>query len=297
MSKKILIIAVGSYIGLCLARKLKSKFDVTGSYFNNEICESNICVFKFNLCDPECFNRLMQIENTFDCVIWSAQSSVYGQDIANYNDIFNVNLYGVQKTLEFCRVKKIKTFIYLSSGTVYKYTKENSGIFKEDSDIWLDSYYGFSKYAAEKICCHYSSDELQTIVLRLFTVYGPQQKDKLIARIWDRIENNIPVILNSGVGMYFTAIYIEDLVRIIEFFLTCGISGITEVINVANPEILSLRGLCYKIGSLLQKEVNIVSNDLPVNYSVADVTRLYNVIKDFNFTSIDAALELILNYK
>ena len=67
-----------------------------------------------------------------DIVIHAAQSLKYHQFPEGSNDIFQVNIQSTYKLLEYARNIKVKKFIYISSGGVYKTKK---GAIKETDDL------------------------------------------------------------------------------------------------------------------------------------------------------------------
>ena len=92
--------------------------------------------------------------------------------------------------------------------------------------------------------------------------------------------------------MLFNALYIEDLIKIIEGFVTFKNSENFNIYNVANPSVLQLDNVCAFIGELVGKEVKIILTDKPVSYCIADIAKLTKLLLDsFQFTSIETGLK------
>ena len=67
----------------------------------------------------------------------------------------------------------------------------------------------------EKMCEHYTKKlNIKVIVLKIVHYLRGKTNRKVLARMKHNILNDQPIILNNGIGMYFTPIYIKDLVKI-----------------------------------------------------------------------------------
>ncbi len=285
--QNIIIIGGSSYIGLQLADFLQENNTVTATYRNTCVFPKKISSVKLDLYEKNCFDVLGN--KVFDTMIWCAQSTNYSQSIENFDSMFNVNVAGMQKALEYCKKNNIKHLVYLSSGTVY----ENLGVIQrlnEQAEITQKSFYGLTKYMAERLCNQYASEDLKITVLRPFSVYGKNQNGKLIPRIWQKIINKQPVVLNQGIGMYFTALYVVDLIKAIAYVIANPTKQKIDIYNIANEEIISLKDVCHKIAKIENIELNIQYSNDEINYSIADIEKIKSVLPGFNYTSIDDGL-------
>lgn len=291
---RILVIGGGSYIGGNLVKSLNQDYEVFCTFNNKQVDLQGLHAYHVNLTQPDPF-KLLRNEEPFDIIVWTAQAEKYSQDLNSYKNLIDVNVSGLQKTLDFARDNRATRFIYLSSGSVYKKTSLPSA-YDENAPIDLDSYYGFSKYIGEQMCHHYStSTEMKFICLRLFTVYGPFQERKVIPNIWRAIKNNKNISLNSGVGMKFNAIYIDDLCKMIKKIINFDVKNRFEIYNLANPEILNLSDICCEIGKLEEVNLSLSENELPITYSLANIDKLTGIISDISFCSMQEGLLKIFN--
>lgn len=71
------------------------------------------------------------------------------------------------------RACSVRRLVYASSSSVYG---DAALPFREDGPTIPISPYGQSKLEAERLCLESSGDELETVALRYFTVYGPGQR-------------------------------------------------------------------------------------------------------------------------
>ena len=122
------------------------------------------------------------------------------------------NVLATNRLLKFAVESNVKDFIFGSSSSVYG---NQEGPFHEDMTPKPISPYAASKRSCEIYGSTYSRlYDLNFIVLRLFTVYGPGQRpDMAIARFTKRIDNGNDVYL-FGDGTFkrdFT--YVDDIVQ------------------------------------------------------------------------------------
>jgi len=293
MSERILIIGGSSYIGSNLYEELNENHDVLFTYntkLPQRISQKGKAV-RLDITSPDCFNALEG--EKFSTIIWSSQAPNYSQDLKNYQSLLEVNVLGLQKTLEFARLNSVKKFIYLSSGSIYK-TPSNSAPLSEDSDITRDSFYGYSKYVGEQICEHYSSDTMQVCSLRLFTVYGPKQQNKLFPNIIQKIRLGKEIILNQKKGLVFTSIYIKDLVNIIHNLIKRDFKNNYSLFNTSSDEVLDLSLLCDIISKKIGKKSIIKNAEGAVSYLISNNEALKKLIPELKFEPVEKAIDSML---
>ena len=180
-----------------------------------------------------------------DTIIHLAQSPRYRDFPEGALDLFEVNVGSTQRLLDWgCRVG-VKRFIYASSGGVYGHGDD---AFEEDKPIEdavpLGHYFA-SKRCGELLTEAYSG-QMTVIVLRFFFVYGPgQRRTMLMPRLIDSVLNGRPIVLQGQDGISTNPIYVDDAALAIEAASRLDVS---EKINVAGPQVLSLREIGELIG-------------------------------------------------
>jgi nucleoside-diphosphate-sugar epimerase len=165
-------------------------------------------------------------------------------------DMFNVNVASVAQLLDFARRAGAGQFILGSTGTVYHPFK--NPICREDDVLDPESYFGFSKLAAERFALTYASQHFEVFVPRFFSPYGPGQEDRLISGLIDNVAAGRPVRLPpQGDGLSISPLYLDDAVRVL-------IAAITErwqgVVNVAGPQVLTLSEMARIVGRVVGRE-------------------------------------------
>ncbi len=100
-------------------------------------------------------------------------------------------------------------------------------------------------YAATKLCAEYLiqqySEILTTIICRIFTVYGPGQKNMLIPNLIDRVRKEIPITLTQNLGMYLTPIHVRDVCEAVIHLLENESIASGRIFNISGNKPISMR--------------------------------------------------------
>ncbi len=180
-----------------------------------------------------------------DTVIHLAQSSHF-RDFPKYAlDIFNVNVATTAKLLEFAQKNNVKRFIYTSSGGIYG---KGSSKFNENSP--LVSYEDLGYYLGSKLCSEVLVQSyapyMDITILRPFFMYGRgQRRSMLIPRLVDKIKNRKPISLQGKGGIRLNPVHVSDAATLLNL---CLLESGNRIINVAGPDVLSLKEISEIIG-------------------------------------------------
>jgi GDP-L-fucose synthase len=145
--------------------------------------------------------------------------------------------------------------------------------------------YGFSKYIMAK----YSASFDKIYNLRLFGVFGKYEdweirfvSNACCKAVWD-----LPITMRQNV--YVDYLYIDDLVRITEWFIDHDPKGKTY--NVCSGTALDLHTIAQKVLAASGKRLNIVvaREGLGKEYS-GDNAKLLKEIGLFSFSSLDTCV-------
>jgi nucleoside-diphosphate-sugar epimerase len=176
------------------------------------------------------------LPDSVDVVIHLAQSRHYRDFPEKADDIFQVNTGATLELLEWARKKRVKKFIFASTGNVYQKSSEFQ---KETSPCLPDSMYATSKLSAENMVRQYSS-YFQIAIMRIFSVYGPNQKNMLVANILQNIKDGAEISLADGIGLYLTPVYISDVVEMIKRLVVHNEKSNPAIYNLSGPEVVTL---------------------------------------------------------
>lgn len=296
--KTYLVTGGAGFIGSSLCEKLLNEnnelvvVDNFCDFYDPKIKEKNIHNMvekeKFHLYRIDIRNRveLKKVfdENKIDVVVHLAAMAGVRPSIENPILYQEVNCIGTQNILEEMKEHNVSNLVMASSSSVYGNCTEVP--FRED--MIVD--YAISPYAATKkaneVMTHvyHKLFDMNVIMLRFFTVYGPKQRpDLAISKFTRLIASNmeIPMFGDGTTSRDYT--YIDDIVDGI--CKSCDFvennKNIYEILNLGNSTPVSLNEMIYTIASTLKKDVKI--KELPmqlgdVDRTYADISKAKNLI-------------------
>lgn len=212
------------------------------------------------------------LPSQIDGVVYLAQSSHFRDYPERALDIFEVNIAGVQRLLDYARRAGAKSFVSASSGGVYGSGEHG---FSEDHIIPATGSLGF--YLSTKLCGEILAENyasfMNVAVLRLFFAYGAGQKrSMLIPRLVDSVKAGNPITLQGKDGIRINPVHAGDAARAVRAAL--DVEG-CERINVAGPDILSIRAIAEIIGRKVGREpVFAVDESRPAGNLIGDIDRM-----------------------
>jgi UDP-glucose 4-epimerase len=203
------------------------------------------------------------------------------------SDMFQVNVGATAALLDIGVRSNISRFVLGSTGSVYDGTKEP--LLREDATLAPRNYFPVSKFAAEELTRAYEN-LFAVSILRFFTPYGPNQTDRLIPGLIERVSSNTPITLpETGDGLAFSAIFGEDAAKVIGHALTDSWTG---VYNIASPEALNLRRAAEIMGKVLGKEPLFERSPSASNLSLLpDLTKLKGLMAADTFVPFKKGIE------
>lgn len=276
------------FIGSSLTKKILESgnkvvtIDNFCDFYNPKIKENNIKEFAKNpnykmyradIRDRETIKKIFN-ENKIDIVMHLAAMAGVRPSIENPILYQEVNCMGTQNILEEMKAHDIKNLVMASSSSVYGNCKEVP--FRED--MVVD--YAISPYAATKkaneVMTHvyHKLFDMNVVMLRFFTVYGPKQRPDLAINKFTRLmldDKEIPMFGDGTTSRDYT--YIDDIVDgIIKSCNYCMENkDVYEILNIGNSSPVSLKEMIETIGKALGKTPQI--KQLPMQ--PGDVDRTY----------------------
>ena len=189
-----------------------------------------------------------------DAVVHLAQSRRYRDFPEGAADVFEVNANATVRLLDWAREAGARSFVYASSGAVYPPGPEPAS---EDQPVSPGNFYAASKRSGELACEQFRS-ELTAHVLRFFFIYGPGHEDMFLPGVLGRIRRDDEVALAGEDGIRLNPVYVDDAVRAIVELLARPES---MTLNVAGPDVVSLRELSELAGQLLDRTPRYAMGD------------------------------------
>ncbi len=213
-------------------------------------------------------------ENKVDYVMHLAAMAGVRPSIENPVLYQDVNGIGTQNILEAARKNGVKKLAMASSSSVYGNCKEVP--FREDMIVdFAISPYAATKKANEVMAhVYHKLFDMDIVMLRFFTVYGPKQRPDLAINKFTRMmlnDEEIPMFGDGSTSRDYT--YVDDIVDGIckAFEYLYNNENVYEIINLGSNNPISLKDMIGTIGRVLGVEPKI--KQLPMQ--PGDVDRTY----------------------
>lgn len=243
----------------------------------------NFRLYRNDIRDGQAIKKIFD-ENKIDIVMHLAAMAGVRPSIENPILYQEVNCLGTQNILEEMKNHNVKNLVMASSSSVYGNCKEVP--FRED--MIVD--YAISPYAATKkaneVMTHvyHKLFDMNVMMLRFFTVYGPKQRPDLAINKFTRFMlegKEIPMFGDGTTSRDYT--YIDDIVDGIvkSCNYTLENKNVYEILNIGNSSPTSLKEMIETIAKVLG--INPKINQLPmqpgdVDRTFADITKAKHLI-------------------
>lgn len=304
------------FIGSTLSEKLLSlgnkvvAIDNFCDFYNPKIKENNVKnlllnpnfkLYRADIRDREAVKKIFD-ENKIDVVMNLAAMAGVRPSIENPCLYQEVNCLGLQNILEEMKLHNVKNGVLASSSSVYGNCKEVP--FKEN--MIVD--YAISPYAATKkaneVMAHvyHKLYDMNIIMLRFFTVYGPKQRPDLAINKFTRLMlegKEIPMFGDGTTSRDYT--YIDDIVNgiIKSCEYTLENENVYEILNIGNSSPTSLKEMINTIAKVLDVEPKI--KQLPmqpgdVDRTFADISKAKKLIGYEPKTTFEEGIRKFVNW-
>jgi UDP-glucose 4-epimerase len=221
-----------------------------------------------------------------DAVAHLAQSRAHRQGLEGAADLFAVNVAATFRLLHWAKGAGVRRFLFASSATVYR---PQSGRLTEASPCAPSGFYAASKLAAEQLVQGHAA-ALETVICRLFTVFGPGQKDMLIPAIIDKVRRGEAITLAGAAGLYLTPIHVDDVAEAMLRLLAA--ERPPALVNLAGEQLLTLADIAQRVGAAMGRTPSLTVTDAPPVHLAGDSAAARALLPGFR--SFDAALPALL---
>ena len=304
------------FIGSTLSEKLLSLenkvvvIDNFCDFYNPNIKENNVKdlllnpnfkLYRADIRDREAVKKIFD-ENKIDVVMNLAAMAGVRPSIENPCLYQEVNCLGLQNILEEMKLHNVKNGVLASSSSVYGNCKEVP--FREN--MIVD--YAISPYAATKkaneVMAHvyHKLYDMNIIMLRFFTVYGPKQRPDLAINKFTRLMlegKEIPMFGDGTTSRDYT--YVDDIVNgiIKSCEYTLNNKNVYEILNIGNSSPTSLKEMINTIAKVLGVEPKI--KQLPmqpgdVDRTFADISKAKKLIGYEPKTTFEEGIRKFVNW-
>ncbi len=314
--KTYLITGGAGFIGSSLADNLLSEgqnvivIDNFCDFYDPSIKEDNIKdalnnlnykLYRGDIRDKELLDKIFS-ENKIDVVVHLAAMAGVRPSIENPILYQEVNCMGTQNILETMKKYQIKNLVMASSSSVYGNTKEVP--FREDMIVdFAISPYAATKKANEVMThVYHKLENMNVIMLRFFTVFGPRQRPDLAINKFTRLMLNneeIPMFGDGSTSRDYT--FIDDIVdgikRSCDYVMNN--SNVYEILNLGNSSPITLKEMINVIGNVVGVTPKI--NQMPmqpgdVDRTYADVSKAKKLIGYEPKTSFEEGIKRFVEW-
>ena len=259
---RIFVTGGAGFIGIHLCKKLlEQNHDVTiFDNFENSSKTHFISMFKDSVTvisgDIANYSLLHTSMKNHDIVIHLAAKINIPDSIINPESTFDTNVKGTQNVLDALLSNHISKIVSLSSAAVYLDTISKIAEF---SKTIPSSPYGASKLEMEKKINHLTVQyKIQSIILRLFNVYGSEQSIEyagVITQFREKINQNLPLIIYGDGSAMRDFIHVNDVVIAIILAMN---SSESNTYNIASGTSTSIIDLAKIMIALSEKPLDII---------------------------------------
>lgn len=232
----------------------------------------------------------VKIKDKIDYVFHSASQASPKFYLKNPISTILPNVLGTYNVLNLCKNKKIKSFLYFSSGEIYGNSRKKlvEDTIHETPTLNPRSCYTQSKKMGETISHSFLQEKkVPTKIIRIFHTYGPGMDlndGRVMMDFVKEIVINNQITVKSSGKQKRSFCYIGDMISAIFLVLIKGKNG--EAYNAGNPkEFMSIKLLAQKISNKIngikivykersKKDFYIKSTIDKVNPSVKKISKL-----------------------
>lgn len=265
------------------------------------IKNSNFKLYRNDIRDRESVKKIFE-ENNIDIVMHLAAMAGVRPSIENPVLYQDVNCMGTQNILEEMKAHNVKNLVMASSSSVYGNCKEVP--FKENMIVdFAISPYAATKKANEVMThVYHKLFDMNVIMLRFFTVYGPKQRPDLAINKFTRLmleDKEIPMFGDGTTSRDYT--YIDDIVDGI--IRSCNYvennNDVYEILNLGNSSPVSLKEMINIIGQAIGvkpkiKQLSMQPGD--VDRTFADISKAKKLIGYNPKTSFKEGIERFIKW-
>jgi len=241
---------------ICLGRKPPETFNETVRFVEADLGQALEC---------------SSLPDRVDAVIHLAQSARFNEFPAGARDMFAVNIAAPISLLDWARQAGVRSFVHASSGGLYGNGAEP---FKETAPLQIPkrlAFYLSTKHAIEQLAAAYG-EHFSVVALRYFFVYGDRQRrTMLMPRLVTNVREGNVITLQGADGMRINPVHVRDAAAAA---IAAAKKEVAGVINVAGPDVVSLRQIAETIGEHIGRSPVFQSIEGAPGHLIADTEQM-----------------------
>lgn len=241
--------------------------------------------------------------NKIETVIHLAAKAGVRNSISNPSEYFDINVNGTLTLLEAMSSNGVKNLVFASSSSVYG--NQNGKLKETENCNEQISPYAVSKKTAELLNYSYHINfNLNVINLRLFSVYGKNQRpDLVIHKFFNQISQNKPIEIYGNGETKRDYTYIDNVVEAIYnsvLYIETQTQSVYEIINIGNDKPISLLTLLEYIKEAIQTDkIEFVKKEIAkgdVETTHADIEKAKKLLSYNPSVSLNEGIKLFYDW-
>lgn len=237
--KTVLVTGANGFLGQALLRRLSTARDVRVVTVGRRPAGPATARRTHRTADLAAPGWTRALPDRVDAVAHLAQSRHHRDFPAKARDLFDVNVRAGFDLLEWCRTRPGVRLVIASTGSFYA---PRAGAIRESDRTEPPTFYAATKLALDALARAYAGT-VDVALVRLFSLYGPGQEDRLIPNLIERIRRGQPVTLNGPRGIPLAPLHVDDAAAAVATLLTPRPGPGCDVVNLGGAETVSLKDL------------------------------------------------------
>jgi UDP-glucuronate 4-epimerase len=252
---------------------------------------------KDDICRPGFYDVLAEKHPSFDGVIHLAARAGVRQAVEIPGVYLQTNAAGTLNLLEWCRKGGSQKLVLASTSSIYGANPPLPTPEIADSNHPLQIYAASKKAAEVMAYTYHHLYDLDTTVVRFFTVYGPAGRPDMVMFRFARwiVEGNPVQITGDGEQMRgFT--YVDDIADgVVKALKPVGY----EIINLGGHETITINELLHRIERLAGRKANVTyipKHPADVDANWADVSKARRLLGWEPVVSLEEGIRQLVSW-
>jgi nucleoside-diphosphate-sugar epimerase len=179
----------------------------------------------------------------------AARRGHYGGELTDADVLFQTNVFGTLRVVEWCSARNVERLILISGAIVYGQWHARPKTETDRPAPWAAGPYAASKYCSEVAAMLLSQLGCKLTVLRLSSLYGPEYRTSLIHRLLHQGRSEGRIVLSPPVDDAFDLLHVDDAVQTIVTAVQQPRDGVFNVGGGGTVTLHELATLCAEATS------------------------------------------------
>ena len=264
---KVLVTGAAGFVGSYITERLiNENYDV--NILDHHIFNKNLndeVISKTNYFKGDIRDEDLVSEASSGCDIIFHFAALVGVDGYSKSKVLTMEVEGdgLKNVCKYALNNNCKKIIYPSSSAVYGRQIKTSALNESDLCAPISNYAIAKRYNEIYLESLYAEQEIQSVCLRIFNVYGPRQDDRLvIPRFIEKAFSNEIIEIYGDGKQTRDFVYIDDVVTAAVFSAE-KVNG-HEVVNVSTGIEYSISDLTKSIQKNTGSNTNVIYKVIPI---------------------------------